>query len=65
MFQPPWLADNVSILQGILDRIANPDRPVISVEEATPPEERLLQLQEAYRELSAELLLLQQEQLRE
>jgi thioesterase domain-containing protein len=63
MFRRPWLDDNAAILLQLLDSITT---PAISVESSRPPEERLLQLWQEYRELSAELLLLQQhEELRE
>jgi thioesterase domain-containing protein len=66
MFQRPWLDDNAAILLQLLDSITTGGHPAISVESALPPEERLLQLWQEYRELSAELLLLQQhEELRE
>jgi iturin family lipopeptide synthetase C len=66
MFKPPWLDDNAAMLLQLLDSITTGGHPAISVESSPPPEERLLQLWEEYRELSAELVLLQQqEQLRE
>ena len=66
MFRPPWLADNAAILLQLLDGITTDGHADISVESVLPPEERLLQLWQEYRELSAELLLLQQhEELRE
>jgi thioesterase domain-containing protein len=66
MFIPPWLDDNAATLLQLLDGITTGGHPAISVESSPPPEERLLQLWQEYRELSAELLLLQQhEELRE
>jgi tyrocidine synthetase-3 len=63
MFRRPWLDDNAATLLQLLDGITT---PAISVESSPPPEERLLQLWQEYRALSAELLLLQQhEELRE
>jgi fengycin family lipopeptide synthetase D len=66
MFNPPWLDNNAAILLELLDNITTGGHADISVESSPPPEERLLQLWQEYRELSAELLLLQQhEELRE
>ena len=67
MFRFLWLAENASIVRGILDYITDPNPAIITIDDIASPQERLRQLQEEYRELSAELLLLQQQhtQLRE